>query len=108
MNSSSGFTPKVSILFVNLWPELLISFAHLGSQEKESFVDGGIIFINRDHPLFKKVDGKTGLVFYHLIRLVSQELIKFAYPKNIDVAFDWQGKLIADAYNEKTMLNEEK
>ncbi|NTU46005.1 hypothetical protein HGA88_00065 [Candidatus Roizmanbacteria bacterium] len=78
--------------------ELLVSFAHLGEEEKESFVDGGIIFINRDHALYKQIETKTDLMFYHLIRLVSQELIKFAYPKNIEVAFDWQGKLMKDCY----------
>ena len=78
--------------------ELLVSFAHLGSQERESFVDGGIIFINRDHPLFVRIDRKAELTQYHLMRLVSQELIKFAYPKNLEVAFDWQGKIITDAF----------
>lgn len=78
--------------------ELLVSFAHLGESEKESFVEGGIIFINRDHNLFKKIESKADLYFYHLLRLVSQELIKFAYPKNLDIAFVWQGRLINDAY----------
>ena len=48
--------------------------------------------------MFKKVEGKIDLSFYHLLRLITQELIKFAYPKNLEVAYDWQGKLIADAY----------
>jgi len=80
--------------------DLLVSFAHLGSEDRESFVDGGIIFINRDHPLYKKIEHKAELVSYHLMRLVSQELIKFAYPRNLETAFDWQGKLLADAYRE--------
>ncbi|PJC32919.1 hypothetical protein CO051_02290, partial [Candidatus Roizmanbacteria bacterium CG_4_9_14_0_2_um_filter_39_13] len=80
--------------------ELLVSFAHLGVEDRESFVDGGIIFINRDHSLYKKIEKKSELAAYHLMRLVSQELIKFAHPRNLDTAFDWQGKLLADAYKE--------
>lgn len=78
--------------------EFLVSFAHLGTEERESFVEGGVIFINRDHKLFKRMKNKSELIFYHLIRLVSQELIKFTSPKNLEIAFDWQGKLIKDAY----------
>ncbi len=78
--------------------EFLVSFAHLGNEEKESFIEGGVIFINRDHPLFKNIEGKSELIIYHLIRLVGQEIIKLASPKNIDIAFDWHGKLIKDAF----------
>lgn len=78
--------------------DFLVSFAHLGPEEKESFTEGGIIFINRDHELFRKVAKKTELVFYHLIRLVSQELIKLTLPKNIELAYNWQGRLITDAF----------
>ncbi len=78
--------------------EFLVSFAHLGGEEKESFVEGGIIFINRDHKMYHTVSGKSDMLYYHLMRLISQELVKFAMPKNLEVAFDWQGKLIKDAY----------
>lgn len=78
--------------------EFLVSFTHLGRDEKESFTEGGIIFINRDHPLFKKTEGKSELTLYHLIRLITQEIIKLADPRTIDSAFDWQGKLIKDAF----------
>ena len=78
--------------------EFLVSFAHLGEEEKESFIEGGIIFINRDHQLFKKLEGKSELVLYHLIRLVTCEIIKLAAPRNLEIAFDWHGKLIKDAF----------
>lgn len=78
--------------------EFLVSFAHLGSEEKESFMEGGIIFINRDHKLFKKIEGKSELVLYHLIRLVTQEIVKLSQPRNMELAFDWHGKLIGDAF----------
>lgn len=78
--------------------EFLVSFTHLGEEERESFIEGGIIFINRDHPLFKKTEGKTELTLYHLIRLITQEIIKLTNPRNLEIAFDWQGKLIKDAF----------
>jgi hypothetical protein len=78
--------------------EFLVSFAHLGEEEKESFSEGGVIFINRDNKLFKKIEGKTELTFYHLIRLVAQEIIKLANPRNFEIAFDWHGKIIKDAF----------
>lgn len=78
--------------------EFLVSFTHLGQEERESFTEGGIIFINRDHTLFKKTEGKSELTLYHLIRLITQEIIKLADPRSIDAAFDWQGKLIKDAF----------
>jgi len=79
--------------------EFLVSFAHLGSDEKESFTEGGIIFINRDHELFKKVEGKSELTLYHLIRLITQEIVKLTQPKDLEVAFEWQGKLIKDSFS---------
>lgn len=78
--------------------EFLVSFTHLGTEEKESFTEGGMIFINRDHPLFKSIEGKAELSLYHLIRLISQEIIKLTHPQNLETAFDWQGKLIKDAF----------
>jgi len=85
--------------------EFLVSFAHLGEEEKESFVEGGIIFINRDHQLFKKIEKKGELALYHLIRLVTGEIVKLTSPKNLETAFDWQGKLIKDAF---LLIKEEK
>ncbi len=80
--------------------DFLVSFTHLGGAEKESFTEGGIIFINRDHTLFKRTQEKAELTLYHLIRLITQEIIKLADPRNIEAAFDWQGKLISDAFAE--------
>ena len=82
--------------------EFLVSFTHLGEkEEKESFTEGGIIFVNRDHRLYKSVETKPDLVIYHLIRLITQEIIKLTQPRNIELAYDWQGKLIKDAFRQE-------
>jgi len=57
-----------------------------------------MIFINRDDKFFQKLEQKSDLIFYHLVRLVSQELVKFSLPRNMEIAFDWLGKLIKNAY----------
>lgn len=78
--------------------DFLVSFAHLGDEEKESFTEGGIIFINRDHRLFKNLENRSELVMYHLIRLVTQEIVKLSSPRDLEIAYEWQGKLIRDAF----------
>ena len=86
------------ILLLDNLPLFGRSGRKFAEEEKESFIEGGIIFINRDHKLFKKIETKTELVLYHLIRLVTQEVIKLTSVHDLEVAFDWHGKLIRDAF----------
>lgn len=76
---------------------LMCSLAHLGEQEPESFVEGGIIFINRDHPLFVHTAKDQEQASYHLLRLITQELTKLANPLGLTQAYDWQSRLLTDA-----------
>ena len=80
---------------------LVCSLSHLGDDETESFVEGGIIFINRDHPLFVQTAKSDELTSYHLARLITQELTKLAKPVGIEQAYDWQSRLLTDALVEK-------
>ena len=80
---------------------LVCSLSHLGDDETESFVEGGIIFINRDHPLFVQTVKSDELTSYHLARLITQELTKLAKPVGIEQAYDWQSRLLTDALVEK-------
>lgn len=77
---------------------LVCSLSHMGETEAESFVEGGIIFINRDHPLFTQTANDEALGGYHLARLITQELVKLAHPEQIAQAFDWQSRLLTDAF----------
>lgn len=76
---------------------LVCSLSHLGESEAESFVEGGIIFINRDHPLFTQTSKDEALAGYHLARLITQELVKLANPEHLAQAYDWQSRLLTDA-----------
>jgi hypothetical protein len=83
---------------------LVCSLSHLGDGEMESFVEGGVIFINRDHPLFVQTASDEGLGSYHLLRLITQELVKLARPEKIEQAYEWQSRLLTDALVEKKPL----
>ncbi|MBI5621064.1 ATP-binding protein [Candidatus Gottesmanbacteria bacterium] len=77
---------------------LVCSLSHLGETEAESFVEGGIIFINRDHPLFVQTANDEALGGYHLARLITQELVKLGNPEHVAQAYDWQSRLLTDAF----------
>lgn len=66
---------------------IVCSLAHLGKEEVESFVEGGVIFINRDHPLFIKTAKKEELACFYLVRLVTQEIALLAKPSDAQKAF---------------------
>lgn len=76
---------------------IVCSLTHLGNGEAESFSEGGVIFINRDHPLYLQVAGNDELIAYHLARLITQELVLLAGPGSSGQAYEWQSRLISDA-----------
>ncbi len=76
---------------------LVCSLSHLGEDEGESFVEGGIIFVNRDHPLFDHTAKDDELSAYHMARLITQELVKLANPERVAQAYDWQSRLLTDS-----------
>ena len=83
---------------------IVCSLAHLGKDEVESFVEGGIVFINRDHPLFAKTAKNEELASFYLIRLIAQEVALMAQPEDAAKAFSWQSRLITDALVEKVKI----
>ncbi len=80
---------------------LVCSLSHLGPEERESFVEGGVVFINRDHPLFDQTAKDDAVSGYHLARLITQELVQLARPEKIEQGYDWQSRLLTDALVEK-------
>ena len=76
---------------------LTCSLSNMGKDEVESFVEGGIIFINRDHPLFAQTARDEETLSYHLLRLITQELVKLTNPPTISQAYDWQSRLLTSA-----------
>lgn len=80
---------------------IVCSLTHLGPDEVESFTEGGIIFINRDHRLYQQVAKNADVAAYHLARLITQELIMLTRPTSANQSYEWQSRLLTDALVEK-------
>lgn len=76
---------------------IVCSLTHLGAGEAESFSEGGVIFINRDHPLYLQATGNDDVTAYHLARLITQELVLLANPVSSGQGYEWQSRLLSDA-----------
>jgi hypothetical protein len=73
-----------------------------GEEGPEVFSEETTIYINRDHPLFKREASKTDTHTLNLARLITQEIALMKEPRNPRQAFDRQSKLLRDAFIEKS------
>ncbi len=69
-----------------------------GEEGPEVFAEDTVIYINRDHPLYKRESGKPDTHTLNLARLITQEIALMKDPKNPRQAFDRQSKLLRDAF----------
>jgi hypothetical protein len=74
---------------------------HFGETGPESFSEGTIVYINRDHPLYKREARKAEAHTMHIARLLSQEIALLKDPRNPRQAFERQSKLLRDAFIEE-------
>lgn len=74
---------------------------HFGQSGPESFSEGTIVYINRDHPLYKREAKKADAHTMHIARLLSQEIALMKDPRNPRQAFERQSKLLRDAFIEE-------
>lgn len=76
---------------------------HFGEDGPECFSEGTVIYINRDHPLYRREARRVETHTMHLARLLTQEitLMKDA-PRDPRKAFDRQSKLLCDAFIDMT------
>ncbi|MBU1147117.1 MAG: ATP-binding protein [Candidatus Omnitrophica bacterium] len=70
---------------------------HFGVDNSECFTEGAIIYINRDHPLYKKEAQKKDTYVLHVARLLTQEICLMKDSRNPRQAFLRQSKLLQDA-----------
>ncbi|GAH59847.1 unnamed protein product, partial [marine sediment metagenome] len=74
---------------------------HFGEDGPESYTEGSVVYINRDHPVYKEA-AKTRLSFVmHLARLLTQEIALLSHPDNPHLAYQRQSKLMRDAFGEE-------
>ena len=74
---------------------------HFGKEGSESFAEGTVIYINRDHPLFEREMKKPASFTMHVARLLTQEISLMKDPRNPRHAFERQSRLLRDAFVDK-------
>ncbi|MBI5814345.1 MAG: ATP-binding protein [Nitrospinae bacterium] len=72
-----------------------------GENGAEVFSEETMIYINRDHPLYKREAAKVDTHTLNLARLITQEIALMKDPKNPRQAFERQSKLLRDAFVDK-------
>ena len=73
---------------------------HLGQDGPEVMTEGTIIYINRDHPLYKREARKREAHILNIARLITQEISLMKDPENPREAYNRQSKLLRDAFEE--------
>jgi len=72
-----------------------------GESGPECFSEGNVVYLNRDHSLFRRKSQKTASYTMYIARLVSQEISMMKETKSPRVAFNRQSKLLKDAFAEE-------
>ncbi len=73
---------------------------HLGEDGPECMTEGTIIYINRDHPLYRRESGKKEAHILNIARLITQEISLMKDPENPREAYNRQSRLLRDAFKE--------
>lgn len=71
---------------------------YFGEDGLECFTQGQIIYINRDHPLYKRESNQKATHTMYLARLLSQEIALMKSPPDPRTAFQRQSELLRDAF----------
>ena len=69
-----------------------------GEDGPEVFSEETTIYINKDHPLYKRESKKMETSILNLTRLITQEISLMKDPRNPRQAFERQSKLMRDAF----------
>jgi hypothetical protein len=73
---------------------------HFGEDGPECFTEEGIVYIHRDHPLYRREAKKSVTYTMHVARLLTQEIALMKDPKNPREAFERQSTLLKDAFKD--------
>ncbi|PKL52421.1 MAG: ATP-binding protein [Nitrospira bacterium HGW-Nitrospira-1] len=71
-----------------------------GEEGVEVFTEETTIYINRDHPLYKRESARVDTHILNLARLITQEIALMKDSKNSRQAFERQSRLLKDAFIE--------
>jgi len=78
-----------------------------GESGPECFSEGNVVYINRDHPLFKRESRKSATYTMYVARLLTQEISLMKETRNPRLAFNRQSKLLKDAFAEEQVKQRE-
>jgi hypothetical protein len=73
---------------------------HFGEDGPECFTEGTVVYINRDHPLYKRESKKKDTHILNITRLLTQEISLMKDPKNPREAYNRQSHLLRDAFRD--------
>jgi hypothetical protein len=74
---------------------------NLGEDGPECTTEGTIIYINRDHPLYKRESRKKEAHILNIARLITQEISLMKDSANPREAYNRQSQLLRDAFMDK-------
>lgn len=72
---------------------------HFGEDGEEVFSEGTVIYINRDHPLYRREMKNPKTYVLHIARLLTQEIALMKDPGNPREAFARQSHLLKSAFS---------
>jgi hypothetical protein len=72
-----------------------------GEEGPEVFTEETTIYINRDHPLYRRESAKPDTHVLNIARLITQEIALMKDSKNPRQAFERQSRLLKDAFVDK-------
>jgi len=81
--------------------DIAVRLDHLGIDEDESILSGGIIYINLDHPLYRTYRDNDELLSLHITRILTKELTLSIDSISAAQAFSIQSELLTDALKRK-------
>lgn len=90
----SAFVKKMKIGQMNL----ALVLDHFGPEGPESFLEGEIIYINRDHPLYFRESKNRERHIMNVARLICQEISLLSKPRDPRLAYERQSRLLKDAF----------
>ena len=69
-----------------------------------SFLEQGVIFLNIDHPLYRKQMDNTALLTMFISTLIAKEFALKKHPHDAESAFAFQHQLLTDAFRDVRQL----
>jgi len=95
-------TPNAIVRRMRLGTESVsVCLDFFGESEPECFSEGNVVYINRDHPLFKRESQRAATYTMYIARLLTQEISLMKETRSPRVAFNRQSKLLKDAFVEE-------